>query len=283
MGVVAALSFEESYRILESGAGWFCPAGESVIRLFGADATEWLQGQATNDVLGVPVGGSMEFCFCTVTGQISAACVGWRREWGWVIVTAAGQAVLERAEQMVIMEDVSAEEITSSVSLVSVQGPVASAPGGFAHDRCGFGGYDVLSGPPDGLPELDPVAVEVAALEAGLPRVGVDYGAKTFPPELGSVFEARNVSYRKGCYTGQEVLMRIHSRGHTNKTWCGLLLSGALEPGTYEGIAVTRVAHSLRFGWIGAATLSNAQAQEGAVLDLGGVRAEVQLFPFRRD
>ncbi|MFX6234584.1 tRNA-modifying protein YgfZ, partial [Acinetobacter baumannii] len=56
-------------------------------------------------------------------------------------------------------------------------------------------------------------------LRAGNPRLGGDTTQKTLPPELGPAFESRTVSYTKGCYMGQEVLMRIHSRGHTNRTW----------------------------------------------------------------
>ncbi len=70
-----------------------------------------------------------------------------------------------------------------------------------------------------------------ARIEAGTPKMGSDITSKTMPPGLGPAFDARHVSYNKGCYTGQEVLMRIHSRGHTNKTWMGLIAEEPLEVG----------------------------------------------------
>jgi folate-binding protein YgfZ len=53
------------------------------------------------------------------------------------------------------------------------------------------------------------------------------------PPECG--IEERAVSYRKGCYIGQEVLNRIHSIGHVNRRLCGLLLERDLAAPPRKG------------------------------------------------
>jgi folate-binding protein YgfZ len=71
-------------------------------------------------------------------------------------------------------------------------------------------------------------ALEIARIEAGIPRFGVDMDATNFPQEAG--IEARAVSYTKGCYIGQEVLNRIHTMGHVNRQLRGLRVeSGAAE------------------------------------------------------
>jgi folate-binding protein YgfZ len=135
---------------------------------------------------------------------------------------------------------------------------------------------------------LSPEGYELATLEAGIPRFGIDTNDKTLPPELGPHFESNHVSYTKGCYTGQEVLMRMHSRGHTNKTWVGLKASAPISPGTrvsYEGKdvgTVHRAALSPAFGHIASATLRNEATAEGTKVQAGDTAAEVVTMPFLR-
>lgn len=70
-------------------------------------------------------------------------------------------------------------------------------------------------------------ALETARIEAGIPRFGADMDETTFPQECG--IEARAVSYRKGCYIGQEILNRLHTFGHVNRQLCGLRLADSLK------------------------------------------------------
>jgi folate-binding protein YgfZ len=74
-----------------------------------------------------------------------------------------------------------------------------------------------------------PVAVEAARVEAGRPQWGVDMDDSTLPQEAN--MEALGaISYTKGCYTGQEVVARLHFRGHVNKRLLGLRVDGATVP-----------------------------------------------------
>lgn len=293
----------------------------AVIELAGEDRKGWLQGQATNDVRQLDLGASTRFCFCEPTGQIVAACDIWSLKDRFILTcpAATAEAVLHRVESMVVMEDVVARDVTREFELISVQGPQATravgdlltlplldaAEGEFERsvvltlrsDRTGSGGWDVLV-PVGGrkaqaalrkaLPAAGIDAYMVARLEAGVPLHGSDYTAKTLPPELGSAFEAANVDYRKGCYTGQEVLMRIHSRGHTNRTWMGLHAEEPIEVGAqvvHQGTdvgQVTSAAYSPDFGYIGAAMLRNQAAADREVVTAAGVSAEVCRLPFLR-
>jgi len=70
-------------------------------------------------------------------------------------------------------------------------------------------------------------AMEMARIEAGIPRFGVDMDETNFPQESG--IAARAVSYTKGCYIGQEVLNRIHTMGHVNRQLRGLQLAGPAQ------------------------------------------------------
>src|SRR5439155_26281954 len=66
-------------------------------------------------------------------------------------------------------------------------------------------------------------AFEIARIEQGIPRFGVDMDETNFPQECG--IEDLAVSYNKGCYVGQEVLNRIHTLGHVNQQLRGLRLA----------------------------------------------------------
>ncbi len=69
-------------------------------------------------------------------------------------------------------------------------------------------------------------AFERARIEAGIPRFGADMDSSNLPQECG--IEARAVCYTKGCYIGQEVLNRLHTMGHVNRSLCRLELPANL-------------------------------------------------------
>jgi folate-binding protein YgfZ len=70
---------------------------------------------------------------------------------------------------------------------------------------------------------------EVARVEAGRPEWGVDMDDATIPQEA-NLDGLGAISYTKGCYTGQEVVARVHFRGHVNKTLRGLRAASAPPP-----------------------------------------------------
>lgn len=72
-------------------------------------------------------------------------------------------------------------------------------------------------------------AWEIARVEAGRPEWGIDMDESTIAQEAG-LEELGAISYTKGCYTGQEVVARVHFRGHVNRTLRGLRASGTTPP-----------------------------------------------------
>jgi folate-binding protein YgfZ len=70
-------------------------------------------------------------------------------------------------------------------------------------------------------------ALDVARVEAGIPRFGVDMDETNLPPEAG--LESRAISYAKGCYIGQEVIARIRTYGQVAKALRGLRLADDLK------------------------------------------------------
>jgi folate-binding protein YgfZ len=112
-----------------------------------------------------------------------------------------------------------------------------------AHNRCGETGFDLFI-PAEAVSfvretilsrgrEFGPVeavgegALEIARIEAGIPRDGIDAGENYIILE-SELNEA--VSYTKGCYLGQEVIARIHWRGQPAKRLRGLLVDADQAP-----------------------------------------------------
>src|SRR5579872_649234 len=64
----------------------------------------------------------------------------------------------------------------------------------------------------DGVPRLDAASLDALRIERGVPLWGRDMDAETIPLEAG--IEGRAISFTKGCYVGQEVIIRVMHRGH---------------------------------------------------------------------
>lgn len=69
-------------------------------------------------------------------------------------------------------------------------------------------------------------ALEMARIEAGIPRFGADMDETNLAPETD--IESRAISYSKGCYIGQEVIARIRTYGQVAKALRGLRLADNL-------------------------------------------------------
>jgi folate-binding protein YgfZ len=106
-----------------------------------------------------------------------------------------------------------------------------------------------------GAAPLDPGERALLRVEAGRPEWGAELDPETIPPEAG--IDARAIDHGKGCYTGQEVIVRIRDRGHVNRRLRGLKLGGAPLPargtelwvsghGTQEQRAVGTVTTAVR-------------------------------------
>jgi aminomethyltransferase len=72
-------------------------------------------------------------------------------------------------------------------------------------------------------------AYEVVRIEAGIPAMGRELDESTIPAEAGLV--DRTVSFTKGCYTGQELVARIDSRGgNVPRRLRGVVVGGGVDP-----------------------------------------------------
>jgi folate-binding protein YgfZ len=115
----------------------------------------------------------------------------------------------------------------------------------------------------------DAATLDVLRIEAGSPRWGAELTDTTIPLEAG--LRERAISETKGCYTGQEVIIRILHRGHVNRHLRGLLLGDAPAPS--RGTELLRPDDQKKVGQVTSAVWSPTLGQAVA---LAYVRREVE-------
>lgn len=132
-------------------------------------------------------------------------------------------------------------------------------------------------------------AYELLRVEAGLPEPGREILDDSIPLEVGLTSA---VSFTKGCYTGQEIIARMESRGKLAKRLAGLQLPHSARPGIALAQAgrsigtLTSVVESPRFGWIGLAVVKpDAISAHDGQVSLQGEELPAQLveLPFDRE
>jgi folate-binding protein YgfZ len=149
-----------------------------------------------------------------------------------------GGALVERLERFKLRTKADFERLADWRCLAVRGLPTPPAfrhePGPSAHfvTESGWGvpGFDVLGPsvePPAGVAEGSLEEYEALRIECGVPRMGTELGERTIPAEAGQAVIDRSVSFTKGCYTGQELVARIDSRGgNVPRRLRGLVLDG---------------------------------------------------------
>jgi folate-binding protein YgfZ len=112
---------------------------------------------------------------------------------------------------------------------------------------------------------------ETLRVEAGRPAFGVDMDEGRIPMEAG--LGERAIDHRKGCYTGQEVIVRIRDRGHVNRYLRGLRLGEAPTPARGTPLFAPEVRDEAPVGEVTSAVQS---PRFGEAIAMGYVRREVE-------
>jgi folate-binding protein YgfZ len=208
------------------------------VRVAGPDAMKFLQGQLSQQV-DVPVGTSAWTLLLHPQGKVVAFLRLTRTgAEEYVLDTDAGwaAAVVERLNRfkLRVKADI---EVLEGWRCLAVRGPGAHAAvpeGGWPADWPGWPGVDIV-GPtaeveaPAGVRAVSLQAYETARIEAGVPLMGRELNESTIPAEAGVV--DRSVSFTKGCYTGQELVARIDSRGgNVPRRLRGIVVAGDGPP-----------------------------------------------------
>ncbi len=196
-----------------------------VVRATGADAATFLQGQISQDVEAVGMGASAWSLVLAPQGKVDAWFRLTRNHDSTFLLdvdAGFGPALVARLERFRLRVDVAFESL-ADWRMLSVRGAAAADADLDAVDAAvrarvewpGYCGVDLLGpavAPPAGLPVATPADIDVARIRAGWPAMGRELTERTIPAEVGGLVEA-SVSFTKGCYTGQELVARIDSRG----------------------------------------------------------------------
>jgi folate-binding protein YgfZ len=246
---------------LREGAVLFELSDRGLIEVSGEDRVRWLNGMVSNDVTALGDAPENSGCYAallTPQGRIvSDLHILVRGETFW-LETGADHVgpVIERLEKYIIADDVELRDATSDLSRFALEGARARAtltaasgqPLSLAPDAAegivvagaalvcaafGFGGgegFQLFVSPADtvrvadalalaGAVRAERAALEVLRIEAGEPALGSELAEDTLPDEARI---GRAVSETKGCYTGQEVIARLRSRGGVKHFLVGL-------------------------------------------------------------
>jgi len=256
-------SFEEQYAaVRESGAGLIDLSARGRILVGGADAQMFLNGLITNDMKTLARNSWMPAAFANVQGRLIAAVRVIHRDDGYLIDTEAAtrDSVIKLVERFTLAGDFRVTDLSTEVTTFSLQGPGAAeviaavfgketsevAHHAVSNPKLDNGqtvtviratntaedGFDFFVNESDayrlrdallarGVREVGEDIAETLRIEAGIPRFGIDMDETTVIPEI-NLEEA--VSYTKGCYLGQEIIVRIKHRGHVAKKLTGIVL-----------------------------------------------------------
>ncbi len=236
---------------LRHGAGAY-RSTRDVLAVRGPDAESYLQGQLSQDVVALAIGASTDSLLLEPDGKLCALLRVTRVDGqGFVLDVDGGYGgvVSTRLRKFLLRSKVEFEAL--SWRCLSLRGPaVAERAAGLLAtlaergvlappvDWNGWTGVDLL-GPEDVVLGLDDLpagivacgseSVEVCRIIAGIPAMGSELTNKTIPAEAGLV--ERTVNFTKGCYTGQELVARIDSRGaNVPRRLVGLLAPTAGPP-----------------------------------------------------
>ena len=253
-----------------------------VIRASGGDAATFLQGQISQDVETVEVGASAWSLVLAPQGKVDAWFRLTRNHDGTFLLdvdAGFGHALVARLERFRLRVDIAFESL-AGWRMLSVRGsPAAEADLDAVEaavragvDWPGYCGVDLIGpavAPPEGLPAATPDDLEVARIRAGWPAMGRELTERTIPAEVGGLVEA-SVSFTKGCYTGQELVARIDSRGgHVPRPVRLLEIRGDGEVSAGAEVSVDGRA-------VGAITSAARDRARGVTVALGPVHRRVE-------
>jgi len=330
MATTADGELAADFAAMRSGAATSAESGRTLLVASGADRVSFLQGMLSNDVAKLGPGQGCRALLLDEQGHVVAEMGVLAREDAILLDVASGGAdrVRSALERFVVADDVEIAP-TGRAALV-VRGPAAARvlaraagvpgedplarvePGGHLEIgssgrsvivvRDGDGGFlawaadEAAAGAlQSALRDAGARQASAAGLEAdrvarGLPREGIDLDERTLAPEVPAFAGA--ISYRKGCYLGQEVVERVAARGKVNWLVTGLRSgAGSMLPSRgavvrLDDREVGRVSSAVRLpdeeGIAMLARIRREAAESGATLRVEAGAGEIEAVPVGR-
>lgn len=231
-----------------------------LLHVSGGDQVRWLNGMITNTVKDLEPGRSNYSFVLNSQGRVLGDAMAYRCADHILLATDESQseALLAHFDHFIIMDDVEVKRVDGLTAL-GVAGPEAGAvmaaaglkvpEDDLSFVECDFEGHRAMVSQEYSpvtrrfaiwLPEASAshlweklreagaepagaIAMEALRVVEAIPQFGVDFGEKYLPQEVDA---ARPLHFRKGCYLGQEIVERIHSRATVHRQIRMLELDG---------------------------------------------------------
>jgi tRNA-modifying protein YgfZ len=225
-----------------------CLVDRDVIRIAGPEATGYLQGQLSQDVEALQVGASARSFVLQPTGKVDA----------WVRVTRVADddyvVDVDGGHQDALLGRLRRFLLRTKAEIQPLDWRCLAFRGDEASRAAAESGVDAELRLPADWPEVEGIdllgprvawrpaaspgtvftdceAYEALRISAGVPAMSAELTEKTIPAEAGQWVVDTSVSFTKGCFTGQELVARIDSRGgNVPRQLRGLLVHGAAAP-----------------------------------------------------
>ncbi|MBF0280687.1 MAG: hypothetical protein HQM13_23035 [SAR324 cluster bacterium] len=251
-GINLPLSYEEGIekeiQLMQSSAGIIDLKAFTLVSMEGPEAATFLQGMVSNDVLQIKIGEKQSNLLSHPKGKILYHLEVLRTgEEEYLILTNAGEGVFVGGylDHFHIREDLEIKLLTPDYlrcDLIGPSGERALCDLGYEHQmRWKFQNHPMVSvqshiGTIPRFVNIVPLTIfaeflklllktehnlglvgfeayDEIRIDVGIPRAGVDYTQDNFPQEAALM---DHISYKKGCYIGQETHARMYHRGHPN-------------------------------------------------------------------
>ncbi len=298
---------EQTYYHIRSGGTGYHEQSRGLIAVWGKEAVQFLDGLITKDMKTLEDGHQMLAAFPNAQGRLLAVVRVLRQGDRFLFETedATREKVFQNLFRFTFAGDFFVEDLSDGFRYFEICGNnesvLPSIVDGIVYSAAASNAYFVPVGSilefRDALTvhasKLSDEIYEILRIENGTPKYGVDMDETTIVPELGL---NDLISYNKGCYIGQEIIARIHFRGHVAKRLIGLVVSepGAVASGFLPGAVIT-TADGKNAGRITSVTRSPKLDKtialafvrydfltEGTELMAGDTRAIVNNLPFVR-
>jgi folate-binding protein YgfZ len=296
--MTTAKSINEELAAIRSSAAIYSLTSRAFLRITGSDATRWLNGMVTNNIAALAAGEGNYNFLLNAQGRIQGDCTIYREPGdgpaAYFLETEKSQieTIQTHLDKFIIMDDVELHRTPDSLNAVLlVLGPQAaqvltslnlptpgtnrltiadSSDGPIAILTTEAENRFALCADEDqidplrkrlNLPEISAEALEAFRILSGVPKFDVDIRDKDLPQETA---QTSALHFSKGCYLGQEIVERIHSRGQVHRTFTQFTLTGEMPklPATLESNGKP------------AGELTSAALVDGTIYALGYARRE---------
>jgi folate-binding protein YgfZ len=285
-----------------------------LLRAEGPDATSFLQGQLTQDLASLGSGEARLAGYCSAKGRLLASFVVWRLDADTLLLACSADlaaTLLKRLSMFVLRAKCKLSDAGEARLLFGLAGPAATAWLGDAAPAAPWqlaqlGDAQVVRLPdadgtarylwsaPGGtpvpaLPALAADAWQWLEVRSGVPRITAAT-VEQFVPQMINLELLGGVSFKKGCYPGQEVVARSQYRGTLKRR--GFLFEAAAaavpaqevfhsaDPGQPAGLVVNAASYGGRHA---ALVELKIAARGGGSLHLGsadGALLQPQPMPY---